>query len=61
MEVEDHCKGFHPTEGNTGNGLVDMRERAEILGGRLSVAAIATGGTLLHLEVPRERLDAHVE
>jgi signal transduction histidine kinase len=61
LEVEDHGKGFHPAEGHTGIGVVAMRERAEILAGRLSVAAPATGGTLLHLEIPRERLDAHVE
>jgi signal transduction histidine kinase len=61
LEVEDHGKGFHPAEGHTGIGLVAMRERAEILGGRLNVAALSTGGTLLHLEIPRERLDAHVE
>lgn len=63
LEVEDHGKGFRPVEGHTGIGLVAMRERAEILGGRLIVAALPTSGTgtLLHLEIPRERADAHVE
>jgi signal transduction histidine kinase len=61
LEVEDHGKGFHPSEGHTGIGLVAMRERAEILAGHLSVTAASAGGTLLHLEIPRERLDAHVE
>ncbi len=32
LEVEDHGKGLAPAEGQTGIGLVAMRERAEILG-----------------------------
>jgi len=31
LEVEDHGKGFRPAEGQTGIGLVAMRERAQIL------------------------------
>ena len=36
LEVEDHGKGFAPAAGQTGIGLVAMRERAEILGGTLT-------------------------
>lgn len=61
LEVEDHGKGFHPVEGQTGIGLVAMRERAEILGGTLKVSPLATGGTLLHLEIPRDQVEPHVE
>ncbi len=61
LEVEDHGKGFRPVEGQTGIGLVAMRERAEILGGTLNVSAPPVGGTLVHLQIPREHVEAHGE
>lgn len=66
MEVEDHGKGLAPAEGQTGIGLVAMRERAEILGGTLTVAALGTApmngtGTLVKLRIPRARVETHGE
>jgi len=61
LEIEDHGKGFRPAEGQTGIGLVAMRERAEILSGSLKVSSLPTGGTLVHLEVPREQVEPHAE
>jgi signal transduction histidine kinase len=61
LEVEDHGKGFRPAEGQTGIGLVAMRERAEILGGSLKVSPLPAGGTLVHLQVPREQVETHAE
>jgi two-component system sensor histidine kinase UhpB len=61
LEIEDHGKGFRPVEGQTGIGLVAMRERAEILGGSLKVSPLPAGGTLVHLEVPREQVEPHAE
>lgn len=61
LEVEDHGKGFHPPEGQTGIGLVAMRERAQILGGTLNVAPHPDGGTLVHLQIPRDHMEAHAE
>jgi signal transduction histidine kinase len=61
LEVVDHGKGFRPAEGQTGIGLVAMRERAQILGGSLKVSPLPTGGTLVHLEVPREQVESHAE
>ena len=61
LEVEDHGKGFRPAEGQTGIGLVAMRERAEILGGSLGVSPIPAGGTLVHLQVSREQVEPHAE
>jgi signal transduction histidine kinase len=61
LEVEDHGKGFRHAEGQTGIGLVAMRERAEILGGSLKVSLLPTGGTLVHLGVPREQVEPHPE
>jgi signal transduction histidine kinase len=66
MEVEDHGKGLAPAEGQTGIGLVAMRERAEILGGTVSVAALGAAqpngtGTLVKLRVPRAKVEMHGE
>jgi signal transduction histidine kinase len=61
LEVEDHGKGFVAVPGQTGIGLVAMRERAEILGGTLQVTQIETGGTLVHLRIPREKAELHAE
>ena len=61
LEVEDHGKGFVPVAGQTGIGLVAMRERAEILGGTLRVAPVEAGGTLVKLRIPREKVELHGE
>ena len=61
LEVEDHGKGFVPVAGQTGIGLVAMRERAEILGGTLRVVPVETGGTLVQLRIPREKVELHGE
>lgn len=68
MEVEDHGKGLTPAEGQTGIGLVAMRERAEILGGALTVSGLdaAAGstngtGTLVRLRIPRAKVELHGE
>jgi signal transduction histidine kinase len=59
LEVEDHGKGFITQETKQGIGLVAMRERAELLGGRLEFTQPAEGGTLVRLQVPNEKLDSH--
>jgi signal transduction histidine kinase len=66
LEVEDHGKGLAPAEGQTGIGLVAMRERAEILGGTLTVSALGATpvngtGTLVRLRIPRTRVEMHGE
>jgi signal transduction histidine kinase len=61
LEVEDHGKGFVPPAGHTGIGLVAMRERAELLGGTLAVSPVTTGGTLVRLQIPRDRAQVHAE
>jgi signal transduction histidine kinase len=66
LEVEDHGKGLAPSEGQTGIGLVAMRERAELLGGTITVGALETAqangpGTLVRLKVPRAKADVHGE
>ena len=66
LEVEDHGKGLAPAEGQTGIGLVAMRDRAEILGGtvtvtRLDVAPANGSGTLVRLRIPRAKVEMHGE
>jgi signal transduction histidine kinase len=66
LDVEDHGKGLAPAEGQTGIGLVAMRERAEILGGEIKVAALGAAqmngtGTLVNLRIPREKVELHAE
>lgn len=59
LEVEDHGKGFATRSIQQGIGLVAMRERAELLGGTLEFRQPLAGGTLVYLNVPREKLEAH--
>jgi signal transduction histidine kinase len=61
LEVEDHGGGFVKQNGSPGIGLVAMRERAELLGGTLRFIPPPTGGTLVRLSVPKERVEAHAE
>jgi signal transduction histidine kinase len=58
LEVEDHGAGFSGRPAKQGIGLVAMRERAELMGGRIVFSTPAAGGTLLHLIVPRERVES---
>jgi signal transduction histidine kinase len=58
LEVEDHGTGFSGRPAKQGIGLVAMRERAELMGGRIVFSTPTAGGTLLHLIVPRERVES---
>src|SRR4051794_35302074 len=57
LEVEDHGTGFSTQRVRQGIGLVAMRERAELLAGKLEFLKPAEGGTLVRLTVPLERPD----
>jgi signal transduction histidine kinase len=58
LEVEDHGKGFILEKTLRGIGLVAMRERAQLIGGTLAVSPRPEGGTLVRLQVPREKAEA---
>ena len=58
LEVEDHGKGFNGRPAKQGIGLVAMRERSELMGGRIAFYTPADGGTVLHLSVPREKVES---
>jgi signal transduction histidine kinase len=59
LEVEDHGAGFTERPVRQGIGLVAMRERSELMDGRLLFSRPAEGGTLVHLTVPREKAESH--
>jgi signal transduction histidine kinase len=59
LEVEDHGQGFVAQAAKQGIGLVAMRERAELLSGKIVFSSPGSGGTLVHLEIPREKTEAH--
>ncbi|MFB9877272.1 GAF domain-containing protein [Planobispora siamensis] len=57
LEIEDDGVGFDPSRparppASTGYGLGGMRERAELLGGRLEVHSHRGSGTLLRVVIP---------
>lgn len=55
LEVEDHGVGFledNTSHGRRGIGIVAMRERAELLRGKIDFLRPAAGGTLVRLSVP---------
>ncbi|MGC1413653.1 MAG: hypothetical protein WA817_00085, partial [Candidatus Acidiferrum sp.] len=58
-EVEDHGKGILPEKNGRGIGLVAMRERAEIIGGKLELLQPAVGGTTVRLRIERQKVEAH--
>lgn len=51
LEVHDDGRGL-PMKRRAGVGLNSMRERAEELGGTLTITSILTGGTLLTVRLP---------
>lgn len=51
LQVEDHGRGL-PAHRNGGIGMIAMRERAEILRGKLEFSRPAAGGTLVTLTAP---------
>ena len=62
LEVEDHGAGFAVKKTQQqGIGLVAMRERSELLAGKLEFLTPNEGGTLVRLTVPVEKQDAVVE
>jgi signal transduction histidine kinase len=56
LTVEDDGRGFAPEElvESQGLGVVGMRERAELIGGRLDVSSSPGKGTLVRLDIPLE-------
>jgi signal transduction histidine kinase len=53
VAVEDDGNGFDPAAVNSGRGLDGMRERVELIGGRLDLSSEAARGTRVVATVPR--------
>ena len=54
LEVEDHGRGLDGATDGAGLGIVTMRERAELVGGKIEFSRPTSGGTLVRLHVPAE-------
>jgi signal transduction histidine kinase len=61
LEIEDHGAGFVQSSARPGIGLVAMRERAELLNGKIEFLKPAEGGTLVRLKVPIDKTEPHVQ
>jgi signal transduction histidine kinase len=59
LEVEDHGVGLAGRSKQHGIGLVAMRERAQLLGGKIEFSRLSQGGTLVRLSVPKVNVDSH--
>jgi signal transduction histidine kinase len=59
LEVEDHGVGIEERSNKHGIGLVAMRERSELMGGQIVFSRPPEGGTLVHLDVPRETVQSY--
>jgi signal transduction histidine kinase len=59
LEIEDHGVGFAEHPNRRGIGLVAMRERSELMGGHIVFSRLPEGGTLVHLDVPKERVESY--
>jgi signal transduction histidine kinase len=58
LEVEDDGVGFGPQHGR-GMGLISMRERAEMLSGKIEFLPGRAGGALVRITAPVAREEAH--
>jgi signal transduction histidine kinase len=61
LEVEDHGMGLIEQPARSGIGLVAMRERAELLGGKIEFLKPPPGGTLVRLRVSVDKTESHVQ
>jgi signal transduction histidine kinase len=52
LEISDNGKGFDDEQRHVGNGLQNMKQRGEILGGKLSVTSGKQIGTTVLFLVP---------
>ena len=52
MKIRDDGKGFDVQAADSGNGLTNMKKRAQSLNGNLQIESAPNSGTLVALEVP---------
>lgn len=61
LDVEDHGSGLPEQPNRRGIGMVAMRERSELMNGRITFSRPPQGGTLVQLIVPREQTESHAK
>ncbi len=64
MSIEDNGKGIsetHYLDMQGHNGLINMRDRAEIMGGKFTIESDRKRGTMVIVEVPTTKLMVHGE
>ena len=52
MKIRDDGKGFDVQAADSGNGLTNMKKRAQSLNGLLNITSSSNMGTMVALEVP---------
>ena len=53
LEIDDDGRGFNPSRSSSqGQGLRNMRERVEAIGGTFSIESSPAGGTTVRIELP---------
>jgi signal transduction histidine kinase len=52
MKITDNGKGFDLSNRTSGNGLKNMRKRAENIDGDLKISSVAGNGTSIELQIP---------
>jgi signal transduction histidine kinase len=52
MDISDNGKGFNRNDSSQGNGLKNITERAEILGGRVKILSSESKGTKIKVLLP---------
>jgi signal transduction histidine kinase/ligand-binding sensor domain-containing protein len=52
MKIQDNGNGFDVQQADSGNGLINMKKRAQSLKGRINIESIPRIGTKIVLEVP---------
>jgi signal transduction histidine kinase len=58
LTVQDDGAGFDPERADGGFGLLGMRERVELVDGRLAVDSAPERGTVVRAELPALHLSA---
>jgi signal transduction histidine kinase len=59
VEIEDHGVGFRLPLGSRGMGMTSMRERAELIDGKIEFQRQDGGGALVRLTVPMAPAEQH--
>lgn len=52
LEIEDNGKGFDTSRTYSGNGLHNMRDRAQAIGATLEIESVPSKGTMVRVSIP---------